>query len=1068
MKPTAVTVVARNYVPHARTLCESFLTHHPDGRFFVFLIDDLDGAFDPQEEEFELLSFDCLDLPMGDLFFYKYSILELSTAIKPFLFKYIFTEYQVDSLLYLDPDLYITAALTSIYDAFSHSNIVLTPHMFTPPPDDGKSPSENDIMHSGVYNLGFLGMKKHDEVYALLDWWSSRLANKCVVDLANALFVDQRWMDLAPSYFDGVEILRDPTLNVAYWNLHERKMSKVNDLYYVNEKRLSFFHFSGFDPHNFGTLSKHQTRHAPSDNVALSIICKEYAEIMLGHEYDRLTKITVVFNSLSNGVRLGKLTQFVVRNSIDKGLNIPSPVKFPDAFCRFLMTPNYLFDRRGIVPILVALEKLRPDVKAAFPGAFESSSSAKEILKWIDASGGKEEQISELFNEFRYLLNRLEVVHCCLDIWWQREDLRIAFPDAFVSTEGAQKFSEWIETYGTVEESFAVGDGSVFLQRRRGLLGPLMLYFQDSNLQQEFKFIFLQRDRVRYVKWLYNEACPRNIVSAEDVAWFDGFVESCPDIIARVVLGHGSWLHSHLVGGGTLFDLRHIKDLLAEYNVKISGDFYLDIYRHCSGSGIFAQAEQFYLYSPELRDHFPTVFKNGDQREIFVERLLEKVKTGVEGVPGDGTFVSEKISENKRSCWWRILNWFNALLGWTGNKPQEVDQADLSSALDNLRRELLDGFARISSNQHGVNLAGYLLSPTGMGESSRSMYRTLQATEFACSQIPLPTTHLGTHVEVDDLESGTLLSSHDPASKVNIIVANGDDYTYVRSRLPHAFWQKKINIGYWVWETESLPDSHSDSEGLSEVWTPSEYSAAAIRSSIDLPVRVVPHVLDFDEFEDVQADRERFNLPAGKVVYGFFFDCKSVIERKNPFGLLKAFRQAFAYDNDDAILLLKVSSSELEPLLFSKLKSATKGLNVVWITDVLTRADVLCLMKSLDVYVSLHRSEGFGLTLAEAMAMGKPVVASNYSGNVDFMTETDSCLVDTKVIETEEAFGPYPTGTRWGDPDLVQAANYLSSLLEASERNKIGNVAQKAIRERLHPRVVGAKVNQYLNKIEAV
>jgi len=174
-------------------------------------------------------------------------------------------------------------------------------------------------------------------------------------------------------------------------------------------------------------------------------------------------------------------------------------------------------------------------------------------------------------------------------------------------------------------------------------------------------------------------------------------------------------------------------------------------------------------------------------------------------------------------------------------------------------------------------------------------------------------------------------------------------------------------------------------------------------------------------------------------------------------------RKAFGPHNKKALLVLKASSPEMAPFEFSQLRLAADGLNVIWMTDALTREDTLALMKSLDVYVSLHRSEGFGLTLAEAMAMGKPVVASAYSGNIDFMTELDSCLVRANVIATDRDHGPYPAGTLWGDPDIEQAAEYLDRLTDADVRERLGSAASKAIRARLNPVDVGQKVHRLLN-----
>jgi len=1052
MQPVAATIVARNYIPFARTLCASFLKHHPDGRFFVLLVDRLDGAFDPGQELFELVQLDNINLPLGELFLYQYSILELSTAVKPYLLSYLLDEYKLESILYLDPDLYITAPLATVYDALSRSSIVLTPHMLAPPPEDGKTPSETDIMLSGVHNLGFLGVRNDPSVASLLDWWSRRLAFKCVVDLPNALFVDQRWMDLAPSYFDGVEILKDPALNVAYWNLHERKLRQADNVFLVNGKPLAFFHFSGFNPNNLDTLSKHQTRHRPADNHALAAIARQYADKLFANGYTEFSRIPVAFNRILNGVWLGKLTQFVIRRAIEKGINIPSPGLQPDAFCRFLMTPNYLFDRRGIAPLLVALEHYRPDVKAAYPKSFGAPEHLDEIRGWVQSSGGNEESIGELFSLYGHLLDRVDVVKHALICWRRRPDLQAAFPEAFSSIVGSEKYAQWIEQYGTVEDGFFVDDGKAFLAHRKDLLKVLMLYLQDAGLQHEFKFPFVEGDRARYVQWLYAEACHRNIVTPEAVAWFDGFAEGAPNSLAAIVLGYSTWLLANLVGGGTVFDMRQLRDRLTEAGVSATGNSLFLLYTDPLCRDVAAQAEQYYYHTPDLRDRFNTVFDDGEHAEKFVEILVNKAKREKSWLAGVSTLTPKRRGLMKR------LRMAAGLLG----RVHHIHPIDGQTDLLAVRTQLLKCFSALQTGHAGVNLAGYFHSPTGMGESVRSMSRTLVAAGIECREIPLPTTHLGSWVDLGDLLSGQLMTAHAPANRVNIIVANGDEYPHVRARLPHAFWQKRRNIGYWVWETECLPDAHAGTHGLNEIWTPSEYSANAIRKAVEIPVHVVPHVLDFDEIDRVEPDRRRFGLPEGQTIFGFFFDCRSVIERKNPLAILNAFRQAFGVHNKKALLVLKVSSPEMAPFEFSQLKLAAKGLNVTWVTDALSWADTLTLMKSLDVYVSLHRSEGFGLTMAEAMAMGKPVVASAYSGNIDFMTEGDSCLVHSNVIATDRDHGPYPAGTLWGDPDVEQAAAYLVSLTNAEFRERLGSAASRAIRARLNPADVGQKVYRLL------
>ena len=406
-----------------------------------------------------------------------------------------------------------------------------------------------------------------------------------------------------------------------------------------------------------------------------------------------------------------------------------------------------------------------------------------------------------------------------------------------------------------------------------------------------------------------------------------------------------------------------------------------------------------------------------------------------------------------------------------GQKPsarQPEPPPDLATLHRRARESLKQGFAEIAAQRLGVNLAGYLMSPTGMGESARSMARTLAAGGIPTRETPLFSSQyrLGDGPINDELAA--LFASHLPAHKINLLVANGDEYRHMRGRLPYAFFKGRRNIGYWVWETERLPATHGDTEGLVEIWTPSVYSARAIETVVDIPVRVVPHVLDFDEIDRTQADRARFGLPAERLVFGFFFDCKSVMERKNPRAVINAFREAFTGPDRPAqpcTLLMKVNSPEAAPKAYTQLRKAAEGLDVVWITDELSRADTLALMKSLDVYVSLHRSEGFGLTLAEAMALGKPVVGTGYSGNVDFMTADNACLVTAPVVTTDTAHGPYVAGTRWGHPSVEEAAKWMRALCEPDMRVRLGEAAAASVRQQLHPRTVGAEVARLLEAL---
>src|SRR5689334_14285715 len=215
---TICTIIAKNYLAQARCLAESFYAQHPDGRMFVLLIDQPDGCFDPHDQPFTVVLVPELAIRGFAQMAFRYNVLELSTAVKPFFIEYLFDHADLAHLIYLDPDIYCYRPLTPLLDALQTHMLALTPHLLEPL-DDQHHPNELDILRVGVYNLGCIGLARGPELLAFLRWWQRRLERECVVDLSQGLFVDQGWIDLAPSLFAGVTIVRDPGCNVAYWNL---------------------------------------------------------------------------------------------------------------------------------------------------------------------------------------------------------------------------------------------------------------------------------------------------------------------------------------------------------------------------------------------------------------------------------------------------------------------------------------------------------------------------------------------------------------------------------------------------------------------------------------------------------------------------------------------------------------------------------------------------------------------------------------------------------------------------------------------------------------------------------
>lgn len=262
-EPVFFTIVSRNYLAYALTLMASVAREHPSARRYLCLADtpEDDPALDT--DLFETVSIDQLDLPHFEAFVFRYDIMELNTAVKPYMFGWLRRRHPDAGLVYLDPDIYVLRPLDDVVRAFADGALaVLTPHINAPLPDDGKFPTELSLMRTGTYNCGFVAINAaHPDSAGLIDWWCRKLEFDCFVDVEAGLFTDQKWMDMAPALFPDVRILRHDGYNLAYWNLVSRSVTRdATAGYLANGVPLVFAHFSGVDLSDPGAFSRHQDR----------------------------------------------------------------------------------------------------------------------------------------------------------------------------------------------------------------------------------------------------------------------------------------------------------------------------------------------------------------------------------------------------------------------------------------------------------------------------------------------------------------------------------------------------------------------------------------------------------------------------------------------------------------------------------------------------------------------------------------------------------------------------------------------------------------------------------------
>ncbi len=310
----ACTVISPNYLAFARVLAASYLEHHPGNRFFVLIVADLADRTLFAGEAFEpvLLS----EIGLADLRgeAMKYDILELNTNVKPAFLRFLFSTQGLEQVVYLDPDICVYSPLEPVFAALTNgAAAVLTPHLTTPLADDFL-PSEQDHLYNGTYNLGFVAFRRCPETDRMLAWWSERCLALGFSEGRTGLFVDQKWMNLAPGLFEGVAILREAGCNMAYWNLHERSLLAVETSPMVANANgpavpLRFFHFSGIDPADESGLSRHTNRFTLAARPDLHQLFSDYRQLLRQHTDERLQALPYGFDRLSDGTAITRLAR---------------------------------------------------------------------------------------------------------------------------------------------------------------------------------------------------------------------------------------------------------------------------------------------------------------------------------------------------------------------------------------------------------------------------------------------------------------------------------------------------------------------------------------------------------------------------------------------------------------------------------------------------------------------------------------------------------------------------------------------------------------------------------------
>jgi glycosyltransferase involved in cell wall biosynthesis len=363
----------------------------------------------------------------------------------------------------------------------------------------------------------------------------------------------------------------------------------------------------------------------------------------------------------------------------------------------------------------------------------------------------------------------------------------------------------------------------------------------------------------------------------------------------------------------------------------------------------------------------------------------------------------------------------------------------------------------------GINLVGFLRTAKGIAEAARSNLLAIKTAKIAYSvidyEVGIPVDQL-TEAFPDPEFSGEFRFN------TNLIHINPPQLPRLWKLFEKNQLIGRYTIGVWYWELPGFPEEWRFAFSLvDEIWVASKFVQDAIQSKSPVPVVKIPPCIHVES--DSALTRNDFNLPESTFLFLCAYDAHSITERKNPLAAIRAFKKGFRENDDSVGLVIKIRNSSSDSWAINQIKHELQGnRNFYLIEESFPKIKFNSLLNLVDAYVSLHRSEGFGLIPAEAMSFGKPVIMTSWSGTLDLMTVDNSCGVEYKLIPVKEKIGPYIPGQIWADPDIEQAAYLMNKL--TSDRffyNTISTNARATIARDFSPEKTGEIIKNRLLEI---
>jgi glycosyltransferase involved in cell wall biosynthesis len=1062
-------IATRNFLPFAKLTAQSFMAHHPEFRVFVLIVDGTPSdaaAF----TEGDVVFLSDLGLHHSEWYATKFSASEFSNALKPVLLRYL--SGFATTVIYLDCDIAVFSRLSEMIDLLETHDLVLVPHMLTPPPRPEQfwiHPTRADTFHAGLINAGCFAIRLAKCQDFLMFWEDANFAPGAFYDGAGSQ-TDQQHLNWALLTVPGSCVLRQTRHNVAYWNLHERdfRFVSIQDgeaQFEVDGKPLGFFHFSGYDVHDRLRLSRHDERHSVYNFPAVAEILNWYSERILACTTAGLLREPYRFDQLANGLPLNRFVRQLLKKYEAYIPNFDSQtLAGADGLSAFLMDP--LPATRSMLPLVAAeIYEMRHDLHHGFPGA-HTAVSPEGFWRWFCRHAGTEFDIQLLIDRFRRSL-------ISNSLGGFTEEVLATLGDSSLRFLGADRVAaaRRLRTLGKGDLADTLLEAREEWMFFSDLAAVFDIYLRRPGLQEKYPDI-LGRDHEAFMEWMTKHApgehgcsphmvdCVRGRTSAiclPRIFCYLSRQEHLADVCQMSLLSDdpGPLLRDLIrdAGEGLEYDLDDVIVLrfIHQTSRHLLVPLYLELpfirqQRHAS-----RVAEANIVLLPENVRHTQWALRGCEIHAAGFDRF-------------DGYLDEEmrrwgaKFSSPPRD----VLDFLRGARCEQGTiemiEPIYHKAAQRLASGEAASRNLELGLAE-RKRHPGVNIFGYFASDIGVGESSRGLAQAVSLLR-PVNRVPFCTSQLREGTELSDLYgrfdylSDTNVFVTYPHQREDLLQAMRPEHLVGRRNIAHLAWEQKDANPWW----KVVYDRYD------EIWTISDFAATPFRKMFPGRVRVVPNVLDFQQLRRSE-ELGQARLKGELLKFLFVFDASSSMERKNPEGVIDAFIKAFkGTPNAKRVqLTLKIGGmhrpeyvARVERLMR---KAGEAGLAIHFDGRQLVRSAMLRLIAEADCYVSLHRAEGFGYTMAEAMFYGVPVIASGYSGNLEYMSPANSFLVPCKEAFVKNADGPFQRGSIWGEPDSDIATTLMRQVVEKpSEALAMGERGRKAVIGKLSAAAVAGTI----------